>query len=38
MNEILLGLKNTFSILAITLAIGIPFGALLALADRKSVV
>lgn len=32
MNEILLGLKNTFSILAITLAIGIPFGALLALA------
>lgn len=32
MNEILLGLKNTFSIVAMTLAIGIPLGAFLALA------
>lgn len=37
MNEILLGLKNTFSILAMTLTLGIPLGALLALAiDSKS--
>lgn len=32
MNEILLGLKNTLGIVFMTLAVGIPFGALLALA------